>query len=35
MDKITESVSDLLNDTYYVDHPPGTNLFTLKRKGGR
>ena len=36
MDKITESVSDPLNDTYYVDHPPpGTNSFTLKREGGR
>lgn len=35
MEKITESVSDPLNDTYYIDHSPGTYSFTLKGKGGR
>ena len=35
MDKIIESLMDLLNKKYYIDHPDGTNSFTLKREDGR
>ena len=32
MDKI---INDSLNDGYYIDHPEGSNSFTLKREDGR
>ena len=35
MDKIIVSLMDLLNKKYYIDHPDGTNSFTLKREDGR
>ena len=35
MEKIIQSVNDPLNDKYYIDHPDGTNSFTLKREDGR
>ena len=35
MDTIIESLNDLLNDEYYIDHPGGTNSFTLKQEDGR
>ena len=35
IDKIIESLNKLLNDEYYIDHPGGTNSFTLKREDGR
>lgn len=35
MDKIFKSLNDPLNDEYYIEHPDGTNAFTLKPKSGR
>ena len=35
VDAIIESLNDLLNDEYYIDHPDGTNSFTLKQEDGR
>ena len=35
MDKIIESLMDRLNENYYIDHPDGTNSFTLKQEDGR
>ena len=35
MDTIIESLNDLLNEEYYIDHPDGTNSFTLKQEDGR
>ena len=35
IDKITELLNNALNDKYYIDHPDGTNSFTLKREDGR
>ena len=30
IDKIIESINDPLQDENYIDHPNGTNSFTLK-----
>ena len=35
IDKIIELLNGPLNDEYYIDHPGGTNSFTLTRKDGR
>ena len=35
MDKIIESLMNRLNENYYIDHPDGTNSFTLKQEDGR
>ena len=35
IDKIIESIIDHLKNEYYIDHPSGTNSFTLKREDGR
>lgn len=35
MDKIFKSLNDPLNDEYYIEHPDGTNAFTLKPRSGR
>ena len=35
MDKIIEALNDKTNDEFYIEHPPGSNYFTLKREDGR
>ena len=30
MDKIIEVLNDKTNDEFYIEHPPGSNYFTLK-----
>ena len=35
IDRIIESLNDPLNDEYCIDHPDGTNSFTLKQENGR
>ena len=34
MDKIIKAINDSLNDEYCIDHPEGSNSFTLKREDG-
>ena len=31
MDKIIEALNDKTKDEFYIEHPPGSNYFTLKR----
>ena len=35
MGKIIEALNDKTNDEFYIEHPPGSNYFTLKREDGR
>ena len=35
MDKITEALNDKTNNEFYIEHPFGSNYFTLKREDGR
>ena len=35
MDKITEVLIEKTNDEFYIEHPPGSNYFTLIREDGR
>ena len=35
MDKIFEALNDKANDEFYIEHPPGSNYFTLKQEDGR
>ena len=35
MDKIIEALNYKTNDKFYIEHPPGSNYFTLKREDGR
>ena len=35
MDKIIEALNYMTNDEFYIEHPPGSNYFTLKREDGR
>ena len=35
MDKIIETLKHPMNDEFYIEHPVGSNAFTLKRKDER
>ena len=35
MDKIIEALNYKTNDEFYIEHPPGSNYFTLKPEDGR
>ena len=35
MDLIIGAFNDKTNDEYYVEHPAGSNYFTLKQEDGR
>ena len=35
MDKITKALNYKTNDEFYVEHPVGSNYFTLKWEDGR
>ena len=35
MDMIIDALNDKTNDDFYVEHPVGSNYFTLKREDGR
>ena len=35
MDIIIQALNDKTNDKFYIEHPPGSYYFTLKREDGR
>ena len=35
MDKITDALNDKTNDEFHIEHPFGSNYFTLKRQDRR
>ena len=35
MDMIIDALNDKTNDEFYVEHPVGSNYFTLKQEVGR
>ena len=35
MDMIIDALNDKTNDEFYVEHPVGSNYFTLKQEDGR
>ena len=35
MDMVTDAFNDKTNDEFYVEHPFGSDYFTLKREYGR
>ena len=34
MDKTIEALNDKTSDEFYMEHPPGSNYFTLRREDG-
>ena len=35
MDMMIDALKDKTNDEFYIEHPAGSNYFTLKREDGR